>query len=208
MPRKSTNGSSRSAVMDTDRPVRQPVVVGNRRQERLTVDELHQRGAGRDRPAHEGHVHLVPLQRLQLTLGRALDQLEMDARMRGAERPHDLRQSAQCGRIGIANAERVELTHPRPLRHLDAPVGLGERAPGRGQQHRAGGGQRDPAARPRKQHDAQNSFELADLLAEGRLGHVQSARRAAKMQLLGHGNEIPEVAQLHVHRDLSDIDLG
>ena len=40
-------------------------------------------------------------------------------------------------------------------------------------------------------------LELADLLAERRLGHVQPLRRAAEVQLLGDGDEVAKVSELH-----------
>jgi hypothetical protein len=39
---------------------------------------------------------------------------------------------------------------------------------------------------------------LADLLGQRRLGHVQTGRRAAEVPLLGDGDEVPQMAQLHV----------
>jgi hypothetical protein len=38
---------------------------------------------------------------------------------------------------------------------------------------------------------------FADLIADGRLGDVQTFGGTAKMQFLGDGNEVTEMAQLH-----------
>ena len=47
--------------------------------------------------------------------------------------------------------------------------------------------------------------ELADLLAQSRLGHVQQISGAAEMQLFGDGDEVPQLSQLHL---LSSLSLG
>ena len=41
-----------------------------------------------------------------------------------------------------------------------------------------------------EQLDPDFLLELCDLLADGRLGHVQAPRRAPEVQLLGNGNEV------------------
>ena len=44
---------------------------------------------------------------------------------------------------------------------------------------------------------AELGLELADLLADGRLRHVQALGGAAEMQLLRDRDEVPQVSQLH-----------
>jgi hypothetical protein len=41
-------------------------------------------------------------------------------------------------------------------------------------------------------------LERADLLTEGRRGEVESSGGAAEMALLGDGDEVAQVAQLHI----------
>ena len=43
----------------------------------------------------------------------------------------------------------------------------------------------------------QLGFEIANLLAQGRLGGVQAVRRAAEMELFGDRHEVAQVPQLH-----------
>ena len=45
--------------------------------------------------------------------------------------------------------------------------------------------------------DAELLLELADLLAYCRLRDVQALRRAAEVQLLGDGDEVPQVTEFH-----------
>ena len=46
-------------------------------------------------------------------------------------------------------------------------------------------------------YGAELVFEHSQLAAERRLGDVQAGRGAAEMQLLGHGDEVAEMAQFH-----------
>jgi hypothetical protein len=48
-----------------------------------------------------------------------------------------------------------------------------------------------------EQSDADLLLQLPDLLAEGRLGNIQSSGRPAEMKLLGNGDEIMEVPKFH-----------
>jgi hypothetical protein len=45
-----------------------------------------------------------------------------------------------------------------------------------------------------KQRRSHFSFQVIDLLRDGRLGHVQSASGTSEVKLLGHGDEVPELA--------------
>lgn len=65
------------------------------------------------------------------------------------------------------------------------------------QQDQAGFGQRDRTAVSLQQCRAQAPFELADRPGQRRLGHTQTLRRPAEMQLFGDGNEVPQFSGLH-----------
>ena len=65
------------------------------------------------------------------------------------------------------------------------------------EERRPGRGQLDLALVAQQQRRADLLLELADLLAQRRLGHVQALRRAAEVQLLGDGDEVAQVAELH-----------
>jgi len=55
------------------------------------------------------------------------------------------------------------------------------------------GGQLDPATRTLEQRDLKLALELHDPLAQRRLRHVETIRRSGEVQLLGDGDEVPEV---------------
>jgi hypothetical protein len=61
----------------------------------------------------------------------------------------------------------------------------------------AEGGEFDPAARTLEQRDLKLALELHDPLAQRRLRHVETIRRSREVELLGHGDEVPKVAQFH-----------
>ncbi len=63
----------------------------------------------------------------------------------------------------------------------------------------AGRGQADAAPAARNKGTPSNSSS-ADGLRQGRLRHVKAARGLAEMQLFGHHDEIPQVAQFKVYR--------
>ncbi len=62
----------------------------------------------------------------------------------------------------------------------------------------AGLGEVDAAGGAVEQLDAELGFQLADLLGERRLGHVEPLGGATEVTLLGHRHEVPKVAQIHM----------
>jgi hypothetical protein len=63
----------------------------------------------------------------------------------------------------------------------------------------AGVGQCDRAAVASEQRESQVSLEQPDLFGERRLGDVQQLGGVREVQLLGDGDEVPQVAQMHLH---------
>jgi hypothetical protein len=55
----------------------------------------------------------------------------------------------------------------------------------------------DPAGRPDQELDADLGLELLDLLRQRGLGDVEPLGRAAEVALLGHGDVVAQVTQLH-----------
>jgi hypothetical protein len=51
--------------------------------------------------------------------------------------------------------------------------------------------------RPVEQRDPELTFELLDLLAQSRLGQVDSSGGAAEVQLFRNRHEVPEVSEFH-----------
>jgi hypothetical protein len=62
---------------------------------------------------------------------------------------------------------------------------------------------RDPERVP----DAERLLERLDLLAQARLSHMQALRGPAEVELFGHGDEVPDQAQLgDIHKRSFSID--
>jgi len=70
---------------------------------------------------------------------------------------------------------------------------------GRLQQRLAGLGELDAARRALQQRHAELLLEPGDRGAQRLLGDVHAARGAREVQLLGDGDEVAQVAQLHIH---------
>ena len=92
-------------------------------------------------------------------------------------------------RVGGAVA-RVLRGHPSDLGLLQHPTCFV-------QQGGAGIGEGDAPLGAVEETHAQLLLELADLLADRRLGDVQALRRAAEVQFLSDGDEVPEMPKFH-----------
>src|SRR3954468_18589342 len=171
--------------------------VGQRDDDALLVDRLDGEPRAGALRAHEADVEPAALELAQL-LGRAeLVQSQRDVGGFLAERPQPLGDDRVHRRADEADGEPADLAplhaagfERRGLHGVeDLPRALEERGAGRGQLH--------AVLVAQQQLGADLLLELADLLAQRRLGHVQALGRAAEMQLLRDGDEVAEVAELH-----------
>jgi hypothetical protein len=80
----------------------------------------------------------------------------------------------------LARPVHLRQDHPCPLRQ-ETPCGC----------------QLGPVRRAVEERDAQVPLERTDLLRERRGGDVQPARGSGELPFLGHGEEVPEPAQVH-----------
>src|SRR5208282_2932050 len=95
----------------------------------------------------------------------------------------------------------------RTMRCRHDAIGLNEGAARLFQHDAARVGKLDAAARALEQLHPEFVFELADLLAERRLRHMQALRGAAEVQLFSDGDEVAEVSQFHMQRILIHLKL-
>ncbi len=93
---------------------------------------------------------------------------------------HLLPAPSPCGSHVLAGPVDLGQDHPRPLRQ-DAPRRR----------------QLGSAWSAIEERDAQVPLQRTDLLRERRSGDVQPARGSGEAPLLGHGEEVPELAQVH-----------
>ena len=121
--------------------------------------------------------------------GHVLD----EQHVRAGER---LRQPAGGRPAERAMADGERGRRARAARLRDGEVELGDRAPGASEQRGSRGGQLHPPRRAYEQDDSEIALELADRARERRLRHVQPLGGAAEVQLLGHRDEVAQLAQL------------
>src|SRR5262249_10327707 len=127
-----------------------------------------------------------------------------DAGGAAAKGAHDRGQELVRDRADVADREPAGLAARGAPGQVGGALRRGQGAARLAEEGDAGVGQAAPAVRAIEQADAELVLERADLLAERRLRHVQAGGRAREVQLLGDGDEVAEVAELH--RDVLDID--
>lgn len=71
----------------------------------------------------------------------------------------------------------------------------------------AGVGEVDAAGGAVEQLDAQLGLQLADLLGERRLGHVEPLGGATEVAFLGHRHEVSQMTQIHMSSILIGMDM-
>src|SRR2546427_8905934 len=105
----------------------------------------------------------------------------------GIERQFAVRE-VECGRVGLGRAAGARDSSDRAV----------ERVAGLGQERLAGAGESDSAGESLEQRDPQLGLEIMDLLGEGGLGDVETPGGPGESEFLGDGDEIAQVAQLHL----------
>ena len=113
--------------------------------------------------------------------------------MRGGQR----REHRVGRRAGEADGEAAVLAARGAARVLDRGVDGGEDLARALEQHLAGGRELDAARGAVEQRLSELGLEAADLLRERRLGDVQAFGGAAEVPLLGDGDEVAQVPELH-----------
>lgn len=153
---------------------------------------LHVVGGGND-----GQVHQSPVQLVQHVIAAAVPQLvthqwvflpesgDPAGRQVGGPALHH----AEADGPGELAAQRGQVPPGlfRKVHHLNGPL----------QQQGARFRQRQPPLTPDEQLNAQLFLQSLDLVAERRLAHLQLFRGSGKVELLRHGNEILECAEVH-----------
>jgi hypothetical protein len=187
-------------------------------QRRRTHLRLAGLGVGGGHRHHQRlNTHRKPLKARRCRTGAVDDEAGIDAARRELAQLHVQGRLAQReGQVGIGLAELTQ-----PLRQAAKAHGrdegqaqsalhagrhrthlcrqscrLGQQALGRRAQGLARRRQGHAAAAALKQAQAQGVLQLADGLGERRLGHVKGPRGAAKVQALGHGQELLKQAQI------------
>jgi hypothetical protein len=80
---------------------------------------------------------------------------------------------------------------------IERPCRGGQNLPGIDQKVVAGGGQIDVSAVADEKLSPEFTFEVADLLRQGRCRNVKPLRGPTEVQLFGHRHEIAQLSELH-----------
>ncbi|MNT54097.1 hypothetical protein D3C72_1912310 [compost metagenome] len=113
---------------------------------------------------------------------------------------HDARKGVEHGdRRGERNADLSRLAQRRLAHDLARAFQMRQRAARLIQKQRAGLRQFHAAAGARQQRRPQFFFQRLDLQAQRRLADVQPAGGLAEAQFLGDGDEVAQLAEIHIY---------
>ncbi len=136
-------------------------------------------------------------QPLQQRRRLVLPRLDLEQRQRLAQRGEDEGQQVGRERRDQAEAEAARERVAQPARDGQHRVRLRHRPARVGEQAPAGVGGRHALGRPLEKRDPQLLLQLAELDGEGGLARPARLGGAAEMPVLGDGEEVAEVAQVH-----------
>ena len=160
----------------------------------------------RDGRANECGVDLFVIQSLHQLAAAAFLQHQRDEWGHLAERPdHARHEGMERRRTREADDDAPLLAPRRPARGGERPIDLIENHASALEKGSAGVGQLHAARLAAEQLNVQLLLESADLHAERRLLNTQAFRGPGHVPFFGDGDEIAQVAQLHLPY-VSDID--
>jgi hypothetical protein len=117
--------------------------------------------------------------------------------MAGEEQGDALRDQADVEGVRGADPHLPGEPAAAGLEHGDALVDLLQGAHREAEEQLAGLGGDDLLADPVEERLADLLLELADLVRQGRLGDVHPRRGPGEAEVLGHGDEVAKMPQLH-----------
>ena len=174
--------------------------AGQHGQQGLALDGLDDEPALVERQAHEADLDAAVAQRLGLRALQQRVEADLDGREPGVPDPQHARQDVQVGRRREADVELPDLAAAGALRRAHRALGLREYLPHLVGERLPRGRDLDAPLRAMEERESQLLLELADLLAERRLRDAEAAGGAPEVQLLRHGEEVAQVAELHAAR--------
>jgi hypothetical protein len=182
-------------------------VLGRQGGEEGLVEE---RPAGELRAVHLGRqqrrVQLMGAQPVEQRQGLVLPGLEQEGGQRLAQRAEDERQQVGCEGRDDAEPEAARQRVAQAARQGEDRIRLRHRAANMADQPLAGIRRDHRPARPLEQYDAEHLLQPAELHREGRLADAAGLRRTAEMPVLGHRQQVAQVAQ--VHRGSGTVTIG
>lgn len=147
--------------------------------------------------AADHHVDGPGLERADLIGRGELPQRHPDLGVVEAEAPEQRQQQVVQAAVHEPDPQVPGLAPGRPAQRPGCLVQLVEQVVGVVQQTPSGGGEAQWPGAAIQQLDPQLTLQLAQLLAQRRLGDVQPRGRAADVQLLRRRDEVAQVSKLH-----------
>jgi hypothetical protein len=129
-----------------------------------------------------------------LLWGREVTEFDRDIRMSLGERPDYFRTADEVSPERAAHEQLTDFTAARALRHPGGLLRLRDDRFRFPEKHSAGVRQLHVTLRSVKEGRLDLRLETPDLLAQGRLGNMESGSCPSKMQLFGDRDEIAQVA--------------
>lgn len=129
----------------------------------------------------------------------ALGEFDADERVPLAERLDALDRTEWQRGHHEADVEPPGLPTPDPHDLVEVPLRLVEQRASPSLQHPPGRGQGDAARGPDEQFHPEVALGPTDLLGQRRLCDAQSPGGSSEVQLVGHGEERPELPQVDIH---------
>src|SRR5262249_35060810 len=183
------------------------VTLRERDDQVLREEALAHQALARHRRSKNSNVDVSGLQGRYLLRGGEITQLDLDIGIPPGEEPDDARAAEKVRPEGATHEELTELPAARPLSIVRGLLRLGDQGPRFFQEHASGIGQLHASLRPVKKGGLQLSLEAPDLLAQGRLRDAQPRGGAPKMELLGDGEEVTQVAELHAATHITNVSV-
>ena len=176
------------------------MAAGDRGDQLLVDDPLEDEVVGVGGRADDADVEAPGLQTLDLRSDAELAEGQIDVGARGAELPDGERHDRAGGGLQEPDREAADLAARRAPRRLDPGLDLVDRALGIPAERCAGGSDPDLTPVAMEELGPDLGLEPLDLLADRGLGDVDAVRRPAEVELVGDGQEVPQVAELDTHK--------
>ena len=192
-------GLGREVLQREVRPARQAMAGGQGGRHVLLQQRVDREALGvGEAGADEGDVQALLAQAGQKLARAGLLQHEGDVGPVRAELADGARhQRMERRRGGEAHGDAAGLAARRAAGPCRGAIDRGQHRLGIGQEGAAGVGQRDAARMADEQRRLDLLLQRLDLLRQRRLLHVQLLGRARDVALVGHGDEVAEMAQFH-----------
>ena len=150
---------------------------------------------GVERRPRQADVELAAPDAVDLRDGHPLGETHLDVGQLGGQPPQQRAQDGDRGHGGEAEADDARRAGVDAAGQVTGAVDQVEHPVGLVEEGRAGAGQLDPAVVALEQRRADRLLQLLDLARQRRLGHLEALGGPTEVQLLGDGDEGPDLVE-------------